>query len=212
MGQVIWSPSALEDIEQIAQFISKDSSDQAAIFVGRLIVAAIDWHPHPSQVESSPKSDTAPAGRSSTAPIASCTDAWARMSGLPGSFTAPAIGSLPSGTYPLNDNITRISPHKLTRRHPPLCVCAEGCPWTGGFRDRVSVVVPKGPASSLRIKDLRDNSSHVVHPLWLSVDPGVRSKDETDRLCAVHPVGGRKEFGSDADGASRGFVPGLRRT
>jgi toxin ParE1/3/4 len=39
MGQVIWSPSALEDIEQIAQFIAKDSSDQAAIFVGRLIEA-----------------------------------------------------------------------------------------------------------------------------------------------------------------------------
>lgn len=39
MGQVIWSPSALEDIEQIAQFIARDSSDQAAIFVGRLVEA-----------------------------------------------------------------------------------------------------------------------------------------------------------------------------
>ena len=39
MGEVIWSPSALEDIEQIAQFIARDSSDQAAIFVGRLIEA-----------------------------------------------------------------------------------------------------------------------------------------------------------------------------
>lgn len=39
MGQVIWSPSALEDIEQIAQFIARDSSDHAAIFVGRLVEA-----------------------------------------------------------------------------------------------------------------------------------------------------------------------------
>jgi len=39
MGEVIWSPSALQDIDQIAQFIAKDSSDQAAIFVGRLIEA-----------------------------------------------------------------------------------------------------------------------------------------------------------------------------
>jgi plasmid stabilization system protein ParE len=39
MGQVIWAPSALEDIEQVAQFIARDSSDQAALFVGRLIEA-----------------------------------------------------------------------------------------------------------------------------------------------------------------------------
>ena len=39
MGQVIWSPSSLEDIEQVAQFIARDSSDQAALFVGRLIDA-----------------------------------------------------------------------------------------------------------------------------------------------------------------------------
>jgi plasmid stabilization system protein ParE len=39
MGQVIWSPSALEDIEQIAQFIARDSADQAALFVGRLMEA-----------------------------------------------------------------------------------------------------------------------------------------------------------------------------
>jgi toxin ParE1/3/4 len=39
MGQVIWSPSALEDIEQVAQFIARDSSDQASLFVSRLIEA-----------------------------------------------------------------------------------------------------------------------------------------------------------------------------
>jgi len=39
MGQVVWSPSALEDIEQVAPFIARDSSDQAALFVGRLIEA-----------------------------------------------------------------------------------------------------------------------------------------------------------------------------
>lgn len=39
MGQVVWSPSSLEDIDQVAQFIARDSSDQAALFVGRLIEA-----------------------------------------------------------------------------------------------------------------------------------------------------------------------------
>ena len=47
MGQVIWSPSALEDIEQVAQFIARDSSDQAALFVARLIEATdrLGWVP-----------------------------------------------------------------------------------------------------------------------------------------------------------------------
>ena len=33
MGDVIWAPSALKDIEQIARFIAHDSSDQAALFI-----------------------------------------------------------------------------------------------------------------------------------------------------------------------------------
>ena len=37
MVKIVWSDNALEDIEQIAEFISKDSSDRAALFVGRLI-------------------------------------------------------------------------------------------------------------------------------------------------------------------------------
>ncbi len=40
MGQVIWSPSSLEDVEEIARYIARDSSDQAALFVTRLIEAA----------------------------------------------------------------------------------------------------------------------------------------------------------------------------
>ena len=39
MGQVIWSPSSLEDAGQIAQYIARDSSDQAALFIARLIEA-----------------------------------------------------------------------------------------------------------------------------------------------------------------------------
>ncbi len=39
MAKVIWSENALEDIEQISEFISKDSSDRAALFVGRIIDA-----------------------------------------------------------------------------------------------------------------------------------------------------------------------------
>ena len=36
---VIWSPSALEDIELIAEYIARDSTDRAALFVERLIQA-----------------------------------------------------------------------------------------------------------------------------------------------------------------------------
>lgn len=39
MGKVIWSPSAIEDVNSIAEFISRDSVDQAALFVARLIEA-----------------------------------------------------------------------------------------------------------------------------------------------------------------------------
>jgi toxin ParE1/3/4 len=37
MVKIIWSNSALEDIEQISEYISKDSPDRAALFVGRII-------------------------------------------------------------------------------------------------------------------------------------------------------------------------------
>jgi toxin ParE1/3/4 len=39
MGQVIWSPSALEDVDSIAEYIARDSADQAALFATRLIEA-----------------------------------------------------------------------------------------------------------------------------------------------------------------------------
>ena len=52
MGQVIWAPSSLEDVEQIAQFIGRDSPDQAALFVGRLIEAAdrLESFPHSGRI------------------------------------------------------------------------------------------------------------------------------------------------------------------
>ncbi len=37
MARVIWSPSALDDVEAIAEYIARDSVDQAALFVARLI-------------------------------------------------------------------------------------------------------------------------------------------------------------------------------
>ena len=36
MGQVIWSPSALNDIDEIAEYIARDSVDRAALFVSRI--------------------------------------------------------------------------------------------------------------------------------------------------------------------------------
>jgi toxin ParE1/3/4 len=37
MGKIIWAPSALKDIDSIAEYIEKDSVDQAALFVSRII-------------------------------------------------------------------------------------------------------------------------------------------------------------------------------
>lgn len=37
MAKVIWAPSALNDIEAIAEYISRDSPDHAALFVRRLM-------------------------------------------------------------------------------------------------------------------------------------------------------------------------------
>jgi toxin ParE1/3/4 len=37
MVQLIWAPSALDDIDAIAEYISRDSKDRAALFVTRLI-------------------------------------------------------------------------------------------------------------------------------------------------------------------------------
>lgn len=39
MGQVIWSPAALDDVDAIAEYIARDSVDQAALFVTRLFEA-----------------------------------------------------------------------------------------------------------------------------------------------------------------------------
>jgi len=39
MAQVIWAPSALRDVDAIAEYISRDSRDQAALFVTRIIEA-----------------------------------------------------------------------------------------------------------------------------------------------------------------------------
>ena len=39
MGQIIWAPSALDDVDAIAEYIARDSADQAALFATRLIEA-----------------------------------------------------------------------------------------------------------------------------------------------------------------------------
>jgi toxin ParE1/3/4 len=37
MGQVIWAPAALKDVESIAEYISRDSPYQAALLVSRIL-------------------------------------------------------------------------------------------------------------------------------------------------------------------------------
>lgn len=49
MGKIVWAPSALKDIDAIAGYIERDSIDQAAFFVSR-IIKMID------QLESFPES------------------------------------------------------------------------------------------------------------------------------------------------------------
>ena len=39
MAEVIWAPSALSDIESIAEYIAKDSVEMASLFVSRLFEA-----------------------------------------------------------------------------------------------------------------------------------------------------------------------------
>ena len=39
MAQVIWAPSALQDADAIAEYVARDSADQAALLVARLIEA-----------------------------------------------------------------------------------------------------------------------------------------------------------------------------
>lgn len=47
MGQVIWSSEALEDVDAIAAYIARDSSDRASLFVARLIEATDKLGPFP---------------------------------------------------------------------------------------------------------------------------------------------------------------------
>ncbi len=39
MAKVIWAPSALDDVESIAEYIAKDSVEMASLFVSRLFDA-----------------------------------------------------------------------------------------------------------------------------------------------------------------------------
>jgi len=47
MASLIWSAEALRDIDEIATFIARDSPDQAALFVARLIEATDRLVDHP---------------------------------------------------------------------------------------------------------------------------------------------------------------------
>ena len=52
MAEVVWAPSALDDIEAIAEYIARDSADHAALFVSRLLDAAdsLDMFPYSGRV------------------------------------------------------------------------------------------------------------------------------------------------------------------
>ena len=47
MAKVIWAPSALGDVESIAEYIAKDSVEMASLFVSRLFDATDRLHKFP---------------------------------------------------------------------------------------------------------------------------------------------------------------------
>jgi len=52
MAKIIWAPSALKDIDSIAAFIERDSVDQAALFVTRIIelVDQLEFFPQSGRI------------------------------------------------------------------------------------------------------------------------------------------------------------------
>jgi len=48
VGKVIWSPASLEDVDSIAEYIARDSADQASLFVIRLLEATDRLQDFPS--------------------------------------------------------------------------------------------------------------------------------------------------------------------
>lgn len=52
MAKIIWSESALKDIELIAEFIARDSKERASLFVQRLISAVerLTSFPHSGRI------------------------------------------------------------------------------------------------------------------------------------------------------------------
>ena len=52
MAQVIWSPSALQDIDSIAEYISRDSVSHSALFIERIIekTARLAEYPHSGKI------------------------------------------------------------------------------------------------------------------------------------------------------------------
>jgi toxin ParE1/3/4 len=48
MVKVIWAPAAIDDVNAIAEFISRDSPDRASLFVARLISSVDQLKKFPS--------------------------------------------------------------------------------------------------------------------------------------------------------------------
>ncbi|MDD4892087.1 MAG: type II toxin-antitoxin system RelE/ParE family toxin [Phycisphaerae bacterium] len=55
MGQVIWSPTAVDDAEGIAEYIARDSVDQASLFMLRLYEATDALADYPLMGRANPK-------------------------------------------------------------------------------------------------------------------------------------------------------------
>lgn len=52
MAIITWSPAALDDVDAIAEFISRDSRDRAALFIDRLIASVdrLERYPYTGRV------------------------------------------------------------------------------------------------------------------------------------------------------------------
>lgn len=93
MGKVIWSPSALKDVDSIAEYIARDSTDQASLFVVRLLEATDRLQNFLSLAASSLKLTIRPVVKLFTVLIALCIGSMMMKSGLPVLYMVPVIGT-----------------------------------------------------------------------------------------------------------------------
>ena len=92
MGKVIWSPAALEDVDSIAEYVARDSADQASLFVLRLLESADRLQEFPRSGRVIPEIGEDDCRELSSGPTELCIGSPETRSGSPQLSTVPVIG------------------------------------------------------------------------------------------------------------------------